>query len=422
MTHERGGFFSSQDADSEGHEGKYYVWSADEIRAVLDNETLKVSGVSENAAQSVLLREDNSPNLQLKPLGSDYQIFFDRFGVTAQGNFEGVNILAIAWDIDVVAATHHLSVDETRRRLDAARQKLFARRESRVKPARDEKVLTAWNGLMLAAFAEAARVMNRDDYRAIAERNADFILRELRPSTAPLHGSAQDARLLRSWNASRGVAKLNAYLEDYANLIEGLLALYETTFDARWFIAARELADTMLAHFADPSTGSGQVPRGGFFDTSDDHETLLVRPKSLDDNAVPSGNAMATTVLLKLAALTGDQRYSDAAERALKTVQRALTAAPIGFAQWLSALDFALSQPKEIAIVGDTTSARALLDVVFEAYRPNQVIAVGNVDSPIPLLQNRTMLNGKATAYVCQNFACQLPVTEPADLLKQLEE
>jgi uncharacterized protein YyaL (SSP411 family) len=179
----------------------------------------------------------------------------------------------------------------------------------------------------------------------------------------------------------------------------------------------------MLAHFADASTrfASGQVPRGGFFDTSDDHETLLVRPKSLDDNAVPSGNAMATTILLKLAALTGDQRYADAAERALKTVQRALTGAPIGFAQWLSALDFALSQPKEIAIVGDTATAHVLLDVVFDAYRPNQVVAVGNVDSPIPLLQNRTMLNGKATAYVCQNLACQLPVTEPADLLKQLK-
>lgn len=370
MTHARGGFFSSQDADSEGHEGKFYIWNADEIRNLI---------------------------------GDDAQIFFDAYGVTERGNFEGATILSMARAIDVVAAMHNLSIAETQERLESARQKLFARRESRVKPARDEKVLTAWNGLMLAAFAQAARALKRDDYRALAERNADFLLREVRRA---------DGRLLRSWNALRGDARLNAYLEDYANLAEGLLALYETTFDERWFVAARELADAMLAHFSDE--------RGGFFDTSDDHEILLTRPKSLDDNAVPSGNAMATTVLLKLAAFTGEPRYADPAERALKMVQRALTAAPLGFGQWLSALDFALSQPKEIAIVGDATNARKLIDVVFGEYRPNQVVAVGTSGSSIPLLQNRTMLDGKATAYVCRNFTCLLPVTEPEQLAKQL--
>lgn len=369
MTHPLGGFFSSQDADSEGREGAYYVWRAEEIRQILG---------------------ENAP------------LFLDRYGVTERGNFEDANILFVARDLDVVTAMHHLAVDETETRLARAREKLFAQRNARVKPARDDKVLTAWNGLMLAAFAEAARVLHRDDYRLIAERNAAFLLRELRRA---------DGRLYRSWRD--GTARLNAYLEDYANLSEGLLALYETTFDARWFVAARELADTMLAHLSDP--------RGGFFDTSDDHEALLTRPKRLEDNAVPSGNAMATTVLLKLAAFTGESRYADAADRALRSVQRALSVAPLGFAQWLCALDFALAAPKEIAMIGEQDSARALLDVVFSAYRPNQVVALGDETSPVPLLRGRTRLNGQPTAYVCRNFTCQLPVTEPADLAKQLE-
>jgi len=369
MMHPAGGFFSSQDADSEGREGAYYVWRAGEIRQIL---------------------------------GEDAPLFMDRYGVTEHGNLDA-NILFVARDLDVVAAMHHLSLDETATRLARAREKLFAQRNTRVKPARDEKVLTAWNGLMLAAFAEAARVLARDDYRRIAERNADFLLRALRRA---------DGRLYRAWNAERNAGHLNAYLEDYANLSEGLLTLYETTFDARWFIAARELVDTMLEHFSDA--------RGGFFDTSDDHETLLTRPKRLEDNAVPSGNAMAVTVLLKLAALTGESRYADAAQGALRLVQRALTVAPLGFAQWLCALDFALGAPKEIAIVGEVNEARALLDVVFSAYRPNQVVAVGDETSPVPLLRGRTRLNGKPTAYVCRHFACQLPVTEPADLAKQL--
>ncbi|HEX7592531.1 MAG TPA: thioredoxin domain-containing protein, partial [Anaerolineae bacterium] len=234
------------------------------------------------------------------------------------------------------------------------------------------------------------------------------------PSTPPLRGSAQGARLHRSWKDGR--ARLNGYLEDYANLAEGLLALYETTFDAQWFVAARELADAMLAHFADP--------RGGFFDTSDDHEELVTRPKDVQDNAVPSGNAMAATALLKLAAFTGDSRYADAAERALRGVKRMLASAPLGFAQWLCALDFALGKPKEIAIIGEGAGAQALIDVVQREYRPNQVVAVARraSDSTIPLLQGRAQIDGRATAYVCQNFACELPVTEPGALAEQLKK
>ncbi len=371
MTHPDGGFYSTQDADSEGHEGKFFVWTPDEIRAVL---------------------------------GADAPLFIDAYGVTESGNFEGKNILFAARDTDVLVAMRKIPVADVETRLDAARQKLFAAREPRVKPARDEKVLTGWNGLMLAAFAEAARVLRRDDYRAVAERNAAFLLREMRGA---------DGRLHRSWKD--GAARLNGYLEDYANLAAGLLALYETTFDARWFVAARELADAMLAHFADP--------RGGFFDTSDDHETLVTRPKDVQDNAVPYGNAMAATALLKLGAYTGDARYADAADRALRGVQRALVAAPLGFAQWLCALDFALGQPKEIAIIGEGAGAQALIEVVQREYRPSQVIAVARRadESPIPLLQGRAQINGRATAYVCRNFACQMPVNDPDALAEQLK-
>jgi uncharacterized protein len=369
MTDPRGGFYSSQDADSEGVEGKFFAWTPEEIRAAL---------------------------------GDDAQLFVDAYGITDLGNFEGKNILYVARDLDVLAAMHNLSVEDVETRLAASRRKLFEVREQRVKPARDEKVLTGWNGLMLAAFAEAARVLKNNAYRGVAEKNADFLLRELR---------AADGRLGRSWKA--GDVRHMGYLEDYANLIEGLLVLYETTFDARWFIAARELADTMLEHFADPA--------GGFFDASDDAEALVTRPKDLQDNAVPSGNAMGATVLLKLGAFTGEGRYTDAAERALRMVQPALGSAPTGFAQWLSALGFALGQVKEVAIVGDV-GVDKLLDVVFGEYRPNQVVAFAREaeDSPIPLLLDRIPLDRHAAAYVCRNFVCELPVTEPEALAAQL--
>ncbi len=225
-------------------------------------------------------------------------------------------------------------------------------------------------------------------------------------------------RLKRSYKD--GQARLNGYLEDYANLAEGLLALYEATFDEKYFVAARQLAEQILEHFADE--------RGGFFDTSDDHEELVVRPKDVQDNATPSGSAMATNVLFKLAAYTGDAKYAEAGEQALAPLQPALAQAPTGFAWWLCALEFELAPPKEIAIVGGDSSplaqndSQALLDVVFGEYRPNQVVAWkrANAASAIPLLEGRKVLNGQATAYVCENFACQMPVTEAEALNQQL--
>jgi uncharacterized protein YyaL (SSP411 family) len=293
------------------------------------------------------------------------------------------------------------------RRLDAARRKLFERRESRVRPGRDDKVLAAWNGLMLAAFAEAGRALSRADYASAAAANADFLMRAMRQP---------DGRLYRSWRG--GDARLNAYLEDYANAAEGLLAQYEASFDARYFTGAVELMEFALAHFADL--------QGGFFDTSDDHETLVTRPKDIQDNATPSGNGMAATVLLKLAALTGESRYSAAAERALSAVQPAAVQYPTAFGQWLTALAFAVSEPREVALVGDPDDAamQSLLDVVFATHRPFQVVALKRPGeaSPVPLLAGREQLQGRATAAVCRTFACRLPVTDPEALKAQLLE
>jgi uncharacterized protein YyaL (SSP411 family) len=278
------------------------------------------------------------------------------YGVTRHGNFEGKNILEFVGEMDQRPA------------LVDARSKLFEAREKRIHPARDDKVLTSWNGLMLAAFAEAARILNRDDYREVSQRNAEFLLAELRQDSG---------RLLRTWKD--GEAKLNGYLEDYAYLIEGLLELYQTTFESEWFVAAHDLAETMLQHFADFE--------GTLYDTSDDHETLITRPRDLQDNATPSGNAMAVTALLKLAGFTNELRYVDIAHRALAQMQPMMSQHPLGFGQWLQALAYTLSKPREIAIVGDPDSAdtKALLSAVRDRYLPFQVVALGAPERRCPV-------------------------------------
>jgi uncharacterized protein YyaL (SSP411 family) len=273
---------------------------------------------------------------------------------------------------------------------------------------------------MLAAFAEAARTLNREDYQEIAESNAEFLLRELRQ---------ENGRLLHTWKArpelvlegpreGAGEAKLNGYLEDYAYLIEGLIELYQTTFEPRWFVAAQELAETMLEHFADSEAT--------LYDTSDDHETLITRPRDVQDNATPSGNAMAVTALLKLAGFTNDLRYVNIAHQALAQMQPLMSQYPLGFGQWLQALAYALSKPREIAIVGDPEAAdtQALLSVVRDGYHPFRVVAVGapNPQPPqVPLLLDRGLVDGRAAAYVCRDFACQAPVVEPERLRAQVE-
>lgn len=373
MTHADGGFFSTQDADSDGEEGKFFVWTADELRQLLGDEVV---------------------------------LFNDVYGVSRSGNFEGANILHAARNTGHVAKEHTLNIERLDEILAQARRKLWVARELRVKPARDEKVLTAWNGLMLAAFAEAARALDRQDYLTIAERNADFLL---------LHLRSDSGRLLRSWKDGSG-AKLNGYLEDYTHLIEGLLAVYQTSFSEKYFVAARELADTMLDHFL--------APDGLFYDTSDDHEALVTRPRDLQDNAVPSGNAMAATVLLKLGAYTGEARYTDIAIAALQRVQDSFEKYPTAFGQWLLAYELAIAPIKEVALVsaGTMSELQQFLRVLRRAYAPNLVVAAKQSDdaTSVPLLAGRTALQGRATAFVCRDFVCQLPVTTPDAMERQL--
>jgi uncharacterized protein YyaL (SSP411 family) len=373
MTSPEGGFYSTQDADSEGEEGKFFVWTADEILSLLGAE------------------EGN--------------LFNAYYAVTKEGNFEGSNVLSIPRDPDVVAHLAGVSMDRLEDVVARGRQRLLEARKQRTRPGRDEKVITSWNGLMLASFAEAARVLDREDYREAAVRNADFILRALR-SDGRLHRIHKD-----------GQAKATAYLEDYAFLSDGLLALYEATFDASWFLEAGTLADAMLSLFKD-NTGPG------FYDT-DGAEVLITRPRSWEDGAIPSGNSMAADLLLRLAALTGEIAYQNIAVDILRAMAATAGQHPTAFGHLLSVLNYYLSSPEEIAIVGDPTAddTRELLKVVYSHYRPSKVVALGLVDDErtvVPLLTGRDQLEGRATAYVCRHFTCQRPVNSPSELAAQM--
>ncbi len=359
MTDPLGGFYATQSAESEGEEGKFFVWTTEEIDAIL---------------------------------GTQAERFRELYGVTARGNFEGQNVLTFA------------GAREERQKMAEARKRLYEERERRVSPDRDEKVLTSWNGLMLAAFAEAGEGFHREDYLGAAERNAAFLLSRLR---------TEDGRLLRTWQD--GEAKGRGYLQDYTHLIDGLLALYQATFAPCWYTAAEELAEFVLEHFAGPD--------GRFFDTSDVHEELVTRPRSLQDNAVPSGNSMAAWVLLRLSQLGVEPRYAQVARRSLRQVQELLAEYPLGFGQWLTALDYALADTREIAIVGDPQApdVQAALRICRDGYRPHQVVAAGapgDGTAVVPLLQDREQIEEKATVYVCVDFTCHEPITD----LERLEE
>jgi len=367
LRREDGTFAASQDADTEGVEGKTFTWTAAEIREVL---------------------------------GDDAPLFTAAYDVTDDGNWEGVTVLErVAPRAD----------DAAEARVADARRRLHERRQGRPQPARDDKALAAWNGLAIGAFAEAGRLPEGARYVEAAVAAADAILGGLR---------RPDGRLGRSWKDGRATGE--GVLEDYADLADGFLALYEATWDERWFTAARELADQILASFRDPA--------GGFFDTADDHERLVARPKDAQDNAVPAGGSMATLVLLRLAALTGEGSYRSAAEAAIRQVTGFVGRYAGGFANWLTAMDFALAPVVEVAVVGDPTDAATsiLLAATRDAYRPHQVVALAGPDaaqaSAIPLLHDRPAVDGRPTAYVCRDLACRLPVTEPEELRLQLAE
>ncbi len=384
-----GAFAASQDADTGGIEGATFTWTADEIAA-----TLAAGGA-----------------------GDDVDLLAAAYDVRPEGNWEGVTILSRARPTAELATRFGLAPAEVDRRLAHDRGLLLERRRTRPQPARDDKALAAWNGLAIAAFAEASRALEWASEPGLAARAAAYRTIATGAAEAIVSGlMGADGRLRRSWKDGRATAP--GVLDDYADLAEGLLALYAATFDERWFGLARRIADTILEHFADPV--------GGFFDTADDHETLVARPKDLQDNATPSGSAMATTVLLRLAALTGERRYRSAAEAALRLATRYLAHYPGAFGQWLVAADLALAPPLEIAVVGDPgeDETRRLLAPVFEAYRPSVVVAAAADPkaSEVPLLQGRFALGGRATAFVCRDFACRQPVNEPEALSALLLE
>jgi uncharacterized protein YyaL (SSP411 family) len=379
MIDRSGGFYSSEDADSEGEEGKYYVWKQAEVLSILGEE--------------------------------DGNLFCDFFDVTESGNFEhGNSILNTPRSLEQFAAEKGKSVDALAGIISAGKRRLLNARERRVRPGRDDKTLAAWNGLMLTAFAEAANILGRDDYRAVAVRNAEFITTEL----------IKDGRLLRTYKS--GYAKLNGYLEDYAFVIEGLLAVYEATFELKFFTQARELTDAMIARFWDEQDG-------GFYFTSADHEQLITRTKDYFDNATPSGNSVGAMVLLKLGLLTQQQEYTRCAVAILRSLRPAMSRYPSAFGYLLSAMDFYLAEPKEIAIVGslDSHEVRSFCAEIYSRYLPNKVVAASEPDDwaaaeVIKLLVGRPLIDSKPTAYVCRNYTCLAPATTPEELAARLDE
>ena len=373
MTDAKGGFYSAQDADSEGEEGKFFVWTTEELRAVLGDE--------------------------------EGDILAGFFGVTNGGNWEGKNILNMPQKAAAFAQERGLELDRLVSIIERAKPALLAVREQRVHPLRDDKVLSSWNGMMLRSFAEAAAALGRQDYLDAAVKNAQFLLDEMKPQ----------GRLLRTYR--EGQAKLLGYLEDYACVADGLLALYEATFDHRWLAEAQGLADSMIQLFWDDGIG-------GFYDTGSDHESLMTRPRDIYDNAQPCGGSVASDVLLRLAVFTGKEEYAAKGATPLRALQPLMSQSPTGAGHWLGALDFYVSVPKEIAIIGprEDPATLGLLNTVFQRFLPNKVVAGGDAASDeIPLLEQRDMVNGQPAAYVCQNYVCQLPVTDPEALAAQLE-
>ena len=377
MRHPAGGFFSAQDADSEGVEGKFFVWTPDELRAALGDEPLA-------------------------------RVAMTYWGVEAGPNFEGHSILHVPRPPKEIAERHGLTEEALAGAIARARSTLYEARERRVHPGLDDKVLAAWNGLALAAFAEAARALGRADYLAVATASAEFLTT----------GMMREGRLRRSWKD--GEARILGYLEDHAMVGLGLLATYEATFDRRWLDAARGLGDAAIELFWD---ADAEV----FFDTGRDHEALVVRPRSLFDNAVPSGTSVAIELLLRLALHLGEEAYERRALNALRPMADVMASYPTGFGRYLGALDLHLGPVTEIALVWPS-GGRAegpLLDAVTRRYLPNRVMAGTAEGAPgaarLPLLEGKSAVGGRAAAYVCRRYVCQAPTTDAQALERQLD-
>jgi len=373
MRSPEGGFYSTQDADSEGEEGKFFLWSAEEVRALLGDE------IAEVACR-----------------------YWD---VSPEGNFEHRNILHVTLEVEQLANMFRRDLEETRRILDDARRALFQAREQRIKPGRDEKVLTAWNALMISAFAKAAEVLGDRRYRLIATDAVAFVESKLRHPNRP-------DRLLSTYKD--GIAKLNGYLDDYAFFVAALLDVFETTQEQRYLDRAVALTDSLLAHFWDADAG-------GFFFTSDDHEALIVRSKPAFDGSIPSGNSVALRNLLRLHHYTENGDYLERAETMLRLFAGPMREQPFGFANMLCAVDFHAQQPQEIVVVAANGAAETdlLLRKLARVYTPNRTLRIvdpARADRLPPLLQGKGTVEGKPTVYVCRNRTCSAPATEWAEI------
>jgi uncharacterized protein YyaL (SSP411 family) len=381
MTSPEGPFYSTQDADSEGVEGKFFVWSAQEVEKILGQEHA--------------------------------EIFTYVYDITPAGNWDGHNILHRAKNDEQDARLLKIPQAELRRVLEQCRTKLFEVRSCRVRPGRDEKVLTSWNGLMISAFAQAAQVLDDVGYATAAAKAADFVLETLR---------APNGRLLRTWCAG-AKPKLNAYLEDYAFVLDALVSLYEATFDPRWIDAALDVAGVMIEEFWDDT-------ERGFYYTGRSHEELIARTKDPHDSSVPSGNSMAVTALLRLAKLTGKAEFFDKAETTLRLFSSLMASSPMAAGQMLVALDYYLGPVKEFAVVGELSQPEThrVLQAIRGPFRPNKVVAFRSTadagkdaNGPLELLTGRTA-KGKVTTYICQNLACQEPLVGAEALAAALKD
>jgi uncharacterized protein len=377
MTSPGGAFYAAQDADSEGEEGRYFVWSAEEVDELL---------------------------------GDDAPLFRRYYGITSGGNFEGSNILHLTRSLEAVASEAGVDEDRLARIVERGREKLLEARRERIAPARDDKIITSWNGLMIRAFAEACHILDEAAYGEAAVRAADFILEH----------SRRDGVLYRVHTDGR--TAIPGFLEDYAAMVDGLHFLYEATFDRRWIREARALADEMIERFWDPEEGL-------FFDAPAGETDLIVRPRDPADNATPSGNSLATHALLRLEALVAEPRYREVAAAALEKATGLLERAPSAFGQLLCALDQYLAPPREVAIVGEpgAEATKALLRVLAARYNPEVVVAlagpreVDKAATDIPLLRDRSGSDGDPRVYVCERFACQAPVSSPDELANLLD-
>jgi hypothetical protein len=365
-----GGFVSSYDADSEGHEGRFYVWDTEELDRVL---------------------------------GADSAVMRAYWGATEGGNFEGANILSVAADTRAIARRFGLSEAALAETVARAKRMLYEARRRRVWPGRDDKVLASWNGLTVRAIAEAARAFDRGDYRRIAVDSAEFLFTRL----------VDGSRVLRSYKDGR--ARITGYLEDHAALALAAIAVYEVTFDERWLTRARGLADALTRWFWDEESAA-------FFDTASDHERLITRPREVTDNAIPSGTSLAVELLLRMAELYDDSDARTRATRVLESLAPAMMRYPTAFGHLLGCADMLVNGAVEVAIAGDIASAdfHALVRTVGEEYVPSLVLT-GGASTNVALLRDRPMRGGRSTAFVCRNYTCDEPADEPERLREQLE-